>query len=68
MNRKLSNEEFVTLMYKGFFDRVPDTGGYAHWLGLLEAGYPKEKVVAGFVNSQEFKNLCKKYNINPGTL
>jgi hypothetical protein len=67
-NRKLSNEEFVTLMYKGFFDRVPDASGYSYWVGLLEVGYPKEKVVAGFVNSQEFKNLCKKYNINPGSL
>ncbi len=67
-NRKLRNEEFVTLMYKGFFDRVPDASGYSYWVGLLEAGYPKEKVVAGFVNSQEFKNLCKKYNINPGSL
>ena len=67
-NRNLSNEEFVYLMYEGFFDRVPDTEGYAYWIGMLNSGYSKERVVAGFVNSQEFKNLCKKYNINPGSL
>ena len=34
----------------------------------LAAGTSREDVLAGFVNSPEFRNLCAKYNIEPGEL
>jgi len=27
-----------------------------------------KRVLAGFINSQEFKNLCATYGINPGSI
>ncbi|MBR5066757.1 MAG: DUF4214 domain-containing protein [Lachnospiraceae bacterium] len=67
-NRNLSNDEFLKVLYKGFFDREPDTGGYNGWISKLNSGTSREEVIAGFVNSTEFKNLCSRYGINPGEL
>ncbi len=67
-NRNLSNEEFVKVLYKGFFDREPDSEGYNNWISKLNSGTSREEVVAGFVNSGEFHNLCARYGINPGKL
>ena len=67
-NKNLGNEDFLKVMYKGFFDRYPDEGGYNDWLNKLNSGVSREAVIAGFVNSTEFRNLCARYNINPGTM
>jgi len=68
VNKKVSNADFVTVMYKAFFNRVPDTGGYNNWLSKLNGGTSRLTVLAGFVNSAEFRSLCATYGINPGTL
>ena len=67
-NKGWGNKAFVTKMYNAFFDRDPDEGGFDGWIKKLDEGYSREYVLAGFVNSQEFKNLCAKYGINPGSL
>ena len=67
-NKNLSNEQFLNVMYKAFFNRAPDPGGYNGWLAKLESGKSREYVLAGFVNSQEFNNLCQEYEINQGSL
>jgi len=67
-NKNLSNEQFLNVMYKAFFNRAPDPGGYNGWLAELESGKSREYVLAGFVNSQEFNNLCQEYEINLGFL
>jgi hypothetical protein len=67
-NRNLNNDQFLVMMYKAFFDRPPDTGGYNNWMGLLNGGYSREFVFSNFVNSTEFANICRKYNIIAGNL
>ena len=68
ITRNLNNEEFLNVMYKAFFGREPDTDGYNGWLNELNNNKTREYVLAGFLNSQEFKNLCNSYGINPGSL
>lgn len=67
-NRNLNNDQFLVIIYKAFFDRPPDTGGYNNWMGLLNGGYSREFVFSNFVNSTEFANICRKYNIIAGNL
>jgi Host cell surface-exposed lipoprotein. len=67
-NRNLNNDQFLVVMYKAFFDRTADTGGYNTWMGLLNGGSSREYVFSNFVNSTEFANLCAKYGIQAGTL
>ncbi len=65
-----NNKQFVETLYEAFFDRhaKDDPDGFDYWIDNLFAGASREYIVAGFVNSAEFKNLCKKYGINPGSL
>ena len=67
-NRDLNNDQFVTTMYRAFFNREPDAEGYEGWYNDLQNGSKTRlQVFEGFVKSGEFKNLCKGYGINPGT-
>lgn len=68
VGKKLSNEEFVKVLYETFFNRQPDSEGKATWMSALEKGEPRTKVLAGFVNSVEFGNLCDTYGIARGTM
>jgi len=68
LQRNVSNGEYVTILYRVFFNREPDSGGYNDWVGHLNSGKSRKWVLAGFINSQEFKNLCAEYGINPGSI
>ena len=63
INKRTSNEKFVTILYKAFFDRDPDTGGYMGWTNKLYGGATRKEVLNGFIFSQEFKDLCDAYDI-----
>ena len=62
----LSNEEFITRLYKTFMDRVPDQGGMDYWLGQMAGGMDKETVIWGFINSTEWANVCLRFGIASG--
>ena len=64
-NRDTSDEEFVTILYRAFFDREPDAGGFAGWMQKLKDGASRYEVLDGFLYSMEFGNLCRQYNIIP---
>ena len=57
--------EYVTTLYKAFFNREPDTAGLDGWLSQLSQGVSREKVLDGFLYSVEFANLSKSFNIKP---
>lgn len=67
INRNLSNDAFVEMLYQTFMNRGSDAGGKAAWVSQLDAGVGREKVFEGFVMSAEFANICSQYNINVGT-
>ena len=61
----LSDEEYVTRLYKTFMDRDPETDGYNYWVGFLKEGNARESVVLGFTRSEEFVNKCIDARILP---
>ena len=65
INRNTSNETFVTILYRAFFGREPDTNGYNGWVNYLYSGATRQDVLNGFIYSQEFNNLCANYGISP---
>ncbi len=67
-NRKLNDSAYLDVLYRSFFDRAADKGGKDDWTGKLSNGISREYVLAGFVNSTEFANLCKQFGIQPGHL
>jgi peptidoglycan/xylan/chitin deacetylase (PgdA/CDA1 family) len=64
--KNTNNSEFLTILYRAFFNREADADGFNKWLALLNAGNSRQFVLAGFVNSVEFKTLCKNYGITAG--
>lgn len=67
-NRNLNDNDYLDVLYRTFFDREADAGGKAYWLGKLQKGISRTEVLSGFVNSQEFSNLCDRFGIARGTM
>ena len=66
LGKNLSNEEFVTRLYKALLHRDPDQGGYNSWLYNLNHGMNRHTVIYYFVASDEFTRLCNNYGIVRG--
>ena len=64
IDKNLSDEDFVDVMYRTFFDREADPAGKADWLDrMTNQGYTREDVLAGFVGSQECADLVARFGI-----
>ena len=64
--RNLTDEQFVDMLYRTFFDRQADAAGRKYWIGKLASGSSKQYVVMGFVNSFEWACLCDDFGIISG--
>ena len=53
-------------MYEIVFRRSPDSSGFNDWLEVLANGASRKKVLEGFLNSSEMKNLCALMGVMPG--
>jgi len=63
-----SNENYVDMLFRACFNREADSAGFNNWVNLLNKGYTRQYVLAGFVNTDEFKNLCAGYGVKPGKI
>ena len=69
-NKGYSNRTYVEKMYKGLFGRGADGAGLQSWLDILEAGNSRLSVFYGFADSDEFRNLARRFTLSgdwPGT-
>ena len=66
LNKEMSNEEFIKIMYRTFLGREADEGGLATWMNLMAQGYQKKFIFSGFANSDEFQTVCDGYGIERG--
>jgi hypothetical protein len=59
--RNISNTEFVTLLYRVFLNRIPDPGGLAGWVALLNQGTAtRNQLVLQFAASPEFQTIQRR--------
>ena len=65
INKNTTDDEYLTILYKAFFNRDPDQGGWDAWIAELKAGKDRGYVLDGFLFSQEFFDLCEDYGIIP---
>ena len=54
LGNNTSDTQFITDLYRTFFQREPDQGGMDFWRGQLTVGTLRDKVMAGFLYSPEF--------------
>ena len=65
--KNVSNSEYVTILYRLFFNREPDQAGFDSWVALLNNGTNNRRdILAGFINSVEWANTCVSYGIVSG--
>ncbi|MCQ2516855.1 MAG: DUF4214 domain-containing protein [Saccharofermentans sp.] len=65
LNANLSNDEYITRLYRTFLGREPEAQGFAYWQGRLASGSSRLDVFYGFSNSIEFAGICAYAGINP---
>ncbi|MBQ8189515.1 MAG: DUF4214 domain-containing protein [Lachnospiraceae bacterium] len=64
LQKNLSNEEYVKVLYWTFFDREYDEAGYNDWVGKLNSGQlTREQVLRGFSDSREFAKLMRSFGL-----
>lgn len=61
--RSLSNAEYLYVLYRAFFARDADMGGFNSWLEQLNGGVDRPSVLEGFLGAAEFSNLANAYGI-----
>lgn len=67
MNKKpVTDEEFVRRLYATFMGRTPDQAGFDTWMGVLANGGTRQDVFNGFIESQEWANVCFRAGIVSG--
>ena len=66
-DRGLSDEEFLKVLYKTFFDReaAADPDGFNFWMNSLKT-QGRDTVVDCFINSTEWCNVCASYGVKSG--
>ena len=64
VNKKLSNTEFLKVLYRTFLGREAESGGMQFWLGKIYSGMSRDEVAAGFASSNEFRNIMSQFGFN----
>ena len=65
ISKNTTDNEYLTILYKAFFNRDPDKAGFDLWVAELNNGRDRGYVLNGFLGSQEFIKLCEDYGIKP---
>lgn len=66
--RNLSDQKYIEVLYAVFFDRRADKEGMNYWKAELASGKYRHEILAEFVNSQEFADVCTEYGITHGIM
>ncbi len=64
LNRNISNEEYVKVLYRTFLGREYDEAGLADWVGQLDRQEKsRDEVMNGFAYSPEFETIMSTYGL-----
>ena len=61
------DRKYVESMYKTVLERTATKGEVDAWMACLEVGQTYRAVLAGMINSDEFKKVCAAKGIEPGS-
>lgn len=63
INKNLSDEEFVKVLYRTFLNREYDEVGFQDWTTQLKNGVSRDEVIKGFAYSDEFIKIKASYGL-----
>lgn len=62
-NKQLDDEEYLQVLYRAFMGREYDEEGLQYWLERLAGGATHDEVLAGFSDSEEFRQIMAEYGL-----
>ncbi|MBO4946295.1 MAG: DUF4214 domain-containing protein [Lachnospiraceae bacterium] len=62
-NKRLSNTEYVKVLYRTFMGREYDQAGLNYWVGRLNKGESRKTVLKSFAGCPEFQNIVKSFGL-----
>lgn len=65
---KLSNQQFITRLYKAVLNREPDADGLKFWVLKLDKGMNKNVAIRAFACCYEFEKFCNANAFERGTI
>ena len=65
-NKRLSDSDYIDVLYQALMDRKSDADGKAYWQSCLDSGSGRTGILRQFLYSGEFQNLCNTYGISRG--
>ena len=68
IQKNLSSEDYIKICYRVMLNREADPVGLKDWSKKLDDGMSIYFILKGFVESQEFTQICNEYGINRGTI
>ena len=68
LNRKLSNTDYVKLLYRGLLNREGSETEIQNWVKSIEGGSKRNVVFKAFIDSTEYKTRCNTLGLTPGTI
>lgn len=63
VNKKLSNTEYVKVLYRTFMGREYDKGGLDYWVARLNKGESRKSVLEAFAGCPEFQKIVKSFGL-----
>ncbi len=66
LNKEMSDEYFLDILYRVILGRQPDETGKTYWLNKLSSGETRLQVIDGFLHSSEWNEICASYGIRSG--
>lgn len=67
LQKDLSSEEYVKVLYRTFMGREADVAGLNGWIEVLESGREdRMKVLEGFSDSVEFAGILESFGLSTG--
>lgn len=66
LNKDMSDEYFLDILYRVILGRQPDETGKTYWLNKLSSGVTRIQVIDGFLHSSEWNQICASYGIRSG--
>lgn len=63
IEKELTDEQYIDVLYQTFFDRDADPEGRQNWLDALARGESREHVLNGFIESKEFLELAASFGV-----
>lgn len=66
--KRYSNSEYIDRLYEAMLGRGSDPIGKNNWMKIMNEGVSPLFLINGFRGSDEFRNLCARYNMSLGSV